>query len=174
MTTGAALYLRPDSVKCNFHTYPWPQDTKSQQMAVRMWQWMANSVGAPAARRVSTRSIWALIPAQVSDGQGLHTLLTSMFLHGGLLHLGGNMLFLWVFGNCVNAKLGNAKYLLLYITCGLFGGIIQGISSSIPGLGASGAINGVIGMYLVMFASNSINCFYLFFETGVRNIYHME
>jgi len=78
----------------------------------------------------------------------------SMFLHGGWLHIGGNMLFLWVFGNNVEDKIGRFPYLAFYLFCGLVASaaqILTGPNSVIPTLGASGAIAGVLGAYLVMF-----------------------
>ena len=78
----------------------------------------------------------------------------AMFLHGGWLHIGGNMLFLWVFGNNVEDKIGRIPYLLFYLFCGVaatFGQLLVDPSSVIPNLGASGAIAGVLGAYLVMF-----------------------
>ena len=82
------------------------------------------------------------------------TLFTSQFLHGGLLHLGGNMLFLWIFGNNVEDKLGHVKYLIFYLTCGVLAGLAQWYfsqNSLIPSLGASGAIAGVMGAYILRF-----------------------
>ena len=82
------------------------------------------------------------------------TLFTSQFLHGGLLHLGGNMLFLWIFGNNVEDKLGHVKYLIFYLTCGVLAGLAQWYfsqTSAIPSLGASGAIAGVMGAYILRF-----------------------
>src|SRR6266536_2799650 len=79
---------------------------------------------------------------------------TAMFLHGGWLHIGGNMLFLWVFGNNVEDKIGRIPYLLFYLFCGVVASAAQILvdpSSPIPNLGASGAIAGVLGAYLVMF-----------------------
>jgi len=87
------------------------------------------------------------------------TLITSQFLHGGLLHLGGNMLFLWIFGNNVEEKLGHVKYLLFYISCGILASLAQWYfsqSSSIPSLGASGAIAGVLGAYILRFPKAEI------------------
>jgi membrane associated rhomboid family serine protease len=78
----------------------------------------------------------------------------SMFLHGGLLHLAGNMLFLWVFGNNVEDRLGRFRYLLFYLVGGLAAAALQlavGPNSVLPTLGASGAIAAVLGAYLVMF-----------------------
>jgi membrane associated rhomboid family serine protease len=82
------------------------------------------------------------------------TLVTSQFLHGGFLHLAGNMLFLWIFGNNVEDKLGHVKYLIFYITCGVLASLSQwffSANSAIPSLGASGAIAGVLGAYVLRF-----------------------
>lgn len=87
------------------------------------------------------------------------TLISSQFLHGGLLHLGGNMLFLWIFGNNIEDKLGHFKYLLFYISCGVLAGLSQWYfsqSSNIPSLGASGAIAGVLGAYILRFPQAEI------------------
>lgn len=82
------------------------------------------------------------------------TLLSSQFLHGGFLHLGGNMLFLWVFGNNIEEKLGRISYLFFYLTCGALAGLAQwalSMQSDIPMVGASGAIAGVLGAYILRF-----------------------
>lgn len=82
------------------------------------------------------------------------TLLSSIFLHGGLLHLGGNMLFLWIFGDNIELKFGRAKYLLLYLMWGVGAGLVHIMgdpTSPLPAVGASGAISGVLGAYLVIF-----------------------
>ncbi len=87
------------------------------------------------------------------------TLITSQFLHGGLLHLAGNMLFLWIFGNNVEDKLGHVKYLFFYISCGVLASLAQWYfaqNSSIPSLGASGAIAGVLGAYILRFPQAEI------------------
>ncbi len=81
-------------------------------------------------------------------------LITSQFLHGGFLHLAGNMLFLWIFGNNVEEKLGRFKYLLFYLACGVLASLAQWFfaqDSAIPSLGASGAIAGVMGAYILRF-----------------------
>ena len=82
------------------------------------------------------------------------TLLTSVFMHGGLLHLGGNMLFLWIFGDNIEAKFGRVKYLGIYLLWGIGAGLIHimgDTTTGIPAVGASGAISGVLGAYLVIF-----------------------
>ncbi|RUL89129.1 rhomboid family intramembrane serine protease [Tautonia sociabilis] len=87
------------------------------------------------------------------------TLLTAMFLHGGLLHLAGNMLYLWIFGDNVEEALGHGRYLAVYLLCGLMASLAHiavAPSSLVPSLGASGAIAGVMGMYLVWFPHNRV------------------
>src|SRR5579863_3400584 len=81
-------------------------------------------------------------------------LITSMFLHQGWVHIGGNMLFLWIFGDNVEDYFGHAVYLLFYLTCGVgadLSHIIFNLHSPVPALGASGAISGVMGAYIVLF-----------------------
>jgi membrane associated rhomboid family serine protease len=82
------------------------------------------------------------------------TLFTSMFMHGGLLHLGGNMLFLWIFGNNVEDSMGPVKFVIFYLLAGLSADALQiafSASSEVPSIGASGAIAGVLGGYLLLF-----------------------
>ncbi|NJM64396.1 MAG: rhomboid family intramembrane serine protease [Acaryochloris sp. RU_4_1] len=108
--------------------------------------------------------LWALVPAELTanlQGQPTDlphpawiTLFTSQFLHGGLLHIAGNMLFLWVFGNNVEDQLGRLKYIVFYLSCGALAALSQwffNIHSDIPSLGASGAIAGVMGAYIIRF-----------------------
>ena len=82
------------------------------------------------------------------------TIFTSMFMHGGLFHIGGNMLYLWIFGNNVEDTLGHGRYLLFYLLSGVAAALAQtaiGPSSAVPMVGASGAISGVLGAYLLLF-----------------------
>ena len=97
---------------------------------------------------------WGVIPSDISNGRDLHTLLSSMFLHGGWLHIGGNMLFLWIFGDNVEDYVGHLRFLLFYLLCGLAASVAHlafNLNSTIPTLGASGAIAGVLGAYLLLF-----------------------
>ncbi len=106
------------------------------------------------------------IPSMVASGSQIHTLFTSMFLHGGWSHLIGNMLFLWIFGDNVEAVLGNFKFLLFYILGGLIASITHvwmNLDSTIPSIGASGAISAVLGAYLVMFPRSRIRLIFLIF-----------
>lgn len=101
------------------------------------------------------------------------TLLTSMFMHGGWLHLLGNMLYLWIFGDNIEDNFGHGKFLVFYLICGLaasFAQIAADPSSVIPSLGASGAIAGVLGAYLVMFPRNRVRnlVFFGFFFTTIE------
>jgi len=100
------------------------------------------------------------------------TLITSMFLHAGWLHIGGNMLFLYIFGDNVEDRMGHIPYLLFYLFCGVVAGITQVAvvpGSSIPSLGASGAIAGVLAAYLVLFPLARVRTiiFIVFFFTIV-------
>ena len=97
---------------------------------------------------------FAVIPAAIIQGRGLVSLITSMFLHGGWAHLLGNLWFLHIFGDNIEDALGHGRFLVFYLTCGLTGSILQILvspGSTIPMLGASGAIAGVMGGYLAMF-----------------------
>lgn len=90
------------------------------------------------------------------------SLLSSMFMHGGLMHLGGNMLFLWIFGDNIELKFGKAKFLLIYLAWGVGAGLAHIVidpTSSIPAVGASGAISGILGAYLAMFPRVRITTF---------------
>jgi membrane associated rhomboid family serine protease len=90
----------------------------------------------------------------VPDRLSFSTILTSMFIHGGFLHIAGNMWFLWVFGRGVEDLLGHGKYLFLYLACGIAAAlahILLNANSTIPTVGASGAIAGVMGAYLIKF-----------------------
>lgn len=102
---------------------------------------------------------FGVVPAQIMGGEGLWTLLTSMFLHGGWLHLIGNMLFLWVFGDNIEAVLGHIGYLVFYLAGGLAASavhIVFNLGSSVPSVGASGAIAAVLGAYVVMFPQSRV------------------
>lgn len=102
----------------------------------------------------------------VDRGIVLLTVITAMFLHGGWLHIIGNMLFLWVFGDNVEDRLGRLGYLLFYVAGGVIASLIQGAmdpGSAIPVVGASGAVAAVLGAYLFMFPKASVNVVIPFF-----------
>ena len=109
---------------------------------------------------------WAMVPAEITSGTELHTALTSMFLHGGYMHLIGNMLFLWIFGDNVEDAMGNIPYLIFYMVAG-FGAdaihIFSDANSMIPTVGASGAIAGVMGAYLLLYPKARVDVLLILF-----------
>ncbi len=129
-------------------------------IAVNVWVFFAE-LGADETDRFI--NAFALIPYDVTQNLALAppsppvpvlTIVTSMFLHGSWLHIGFNMLFLFVFGPAIEYVCGHVRFLVLYLLCGIAGGIAQiaiGPGSHVPALGASGAIAGVLGAYLVRF-----------------------
>jgi membrane associated rhomboid family serine protease len=118
---------------------------------------------------------YALIPYQLVNNplSTYPTLYTSMFLHAGIGHLGGNMLYLWIFGNNIEDVLGKFRFILFYFVCGTIaalGHIATNMSSQIPMVGASGAISGILGAYLILFPFARIKTFVFlgFFWTITR------
>lgn len=104
---------------------------------------------------------WAFVPRRFhSDPSGeFVTIFTSMFMHAGWMHLGGNMLYLWIFGDNVEDRFGHVKYLIFYLLCGIGATFAQYAfsgGSDIPNLGASGAIAGVLGAYILMFPQGRV------------------
>jgi membrane associated rhomboid family serine protease len=113
---------------------------------------------------------WGAVPASISAGHALETLVTSAFLHAGWLHLLGNMLFLYVFGDNVEDAFGHLRYLLFYLACAVLSGLAQvylAPGAQLPDVGASGAISGVLGAYLVMFGANRVRVLIFVFPTVV-------
>jgi membrane associated rhomboid family serine protease len=103
------------------------------------------------------------------------TLFTSMFMHGGFAHIAGNMLFLWIFGDNIEDRLGHAKYLIFYLLCGIIAslshvfvtGVLDPSSVQVPSLGASGAISGVLGGYLLLHPKRRVTVILFRFLTQV-------
>ncbi len=102
---------------------------------------------------------WGAKPYYILHGRQLETLITSMFLHGGIPHIFGNMLYLWIFGDNVEDILGHIKFVIFYFLSGIAGTFLNAFidpMSTVPGIGASGAISGVMGAYIVLFPSAKI------------------
>jgi membrane associated rhomboid family serine protease len=96
----------------------------------------------------------AELPAEIRTVPAVMTPITSMFLHGGFLHLAGNMLYLWVFGDNIEDRMGRGRFLLFYVICGIAAALAQALpamGSTIPMIGASGAVSGVLGAYLLLY-----------------------
>jgi membrane associated rhomboid family serine protease len=117
---------------------------------------------------------WAVIPAEYTRGVSIPpdppviflTLLSSMFMHGSWLHIGSNMLYLWVFGDNVESNMGHFKYLVFYLICGVLASathILFNAGSQVPSLGASGAIAGVLAAYLVLFPRAQVRTLLILF-----------
>lgn len=107
-------------------------------------------------------------PIEIMNGQDEFTLLTCMFLHGGWMHLIGNMLFLWVFADNIEASVGSLKFVIFYLLGGIaasFAHIYFNVGSGIPTVGASGAISAVLGAYLVMFPHSRVKVLVFFFSS---------
>jgi rhomboid family protein len=105
---------------------------------------------------------WAFVPSRflANPAGDFATIFTSMFMHAGWVHLLGNMLYLWIFGDNVEDRLGHALFFVFYILCGIgatFAQLAFSLGSNIPNLGASGAIAGVLGAYLVMFPRGRVS-----------------
>lgn len=131
---------------------------------------------------------FATIPAEILTGQDITTktglgitpqpvfmtLITSMFMHGGLAHLAGNMLYLWIFGDNIEDALGHVKYLFFYLLCGIlaslchvFSTVVFGQNVLVPSLGASGAISAILGAYLRLFPGKSVHLWLFLFIVSV-------
>ena len=111
---------------------------------------------------------WGVVPREYTSGTDLPpaipapiwtTTITSMFLHGGWMHLGGNMLYLWIFGDNLEKVMGHVRFLCFYLVCGIAAAVAHILfnpNSMIPTVGASGAISGVLGGYLILFPRNRV------------------
>ncbi len=146
--------------------------------AVFLWQ---QSLGAPDGRR-AVAALGAIPAVLLTDARlppdlqwipRYGPLFTSMFLHGGWLHLAGNMLYLWIYGDNVEDGMGHARYLVFYLVCGVAAIGAQALSdphSAYPVIGASGAISGVLGAYLLLFPRAKVLTLVLlpFFVTTLR------
>lgn len=109
---------------------------------------------------------WGMIPADIEHGTNLITLLTSMFVHGSLAHIGSNMLFLWIFADNIERRFSPALFLLFYLGSGVAASlahILTNAGSTIPTVGASGAVSGVLGAYFLLYPYNRVRVIVSFF-----------
>ena len=121
-------------------------------------------------------SNYALVPIKLLNRplEVYPTIYTSMFLHAGIWHLGGNMLYLWIFGNNIEDVLGKLRFVLFYFLCGTlaaFGHITTDLDSKIPMVGASGAISGILGAYLILFPFAKIRTLYFLGFSGPSPVF---
>jgi membrane associated rhomboid family serine protease len=148
-------------------------------IAINVLVWFLEISQPSEAALQSFVEAWGVVPREYAVGEDLPpgipypywtTLLTSMFLHGGWGHLGGNMLFLWIFGDNIEHRIGHLRFIVFYIVCGLAAGIAHILFNSgspIPTVGASGAISGVLGGYLLLFPRNRV---YVMTYGGVASV----
>jgi membrane associated rhomboid family serine protease len=119
---------------------------------------------------------FTMVPAEIIRGKSLHTLFTSLFLHADIFHIGGNMLYLYIFGDNIEDRLGHLRFLLFYFVCGIvadFAHILSVASSAglqVPTLGASGAISGVMGAYILLYPRARIQTLTLTFVITIVSI----
>ena len=109
---------------------------------------------------------WGAVPYDLVEGYNWSSILTSMFLHGGILHLMGNMLFLWIFADNIEATIGSGRFVLFYLSGGIGAFLFHfffNMESTLPTVGASGAISAVMGAYLIMFPTSRVKMFFFFF-----------
>ncbi len=126
------------------------------------WQMLILGGGGEEALQQAVTT-WGVVPARVANDPGPLTWLTfvtSMFMHGGFMHILGNMLYLWIFGNNIEDVLGRFWFIIFYLLCGFAASAAQVVmswGSSIPGIGASGAIAGVLAAYLLFFPTARVD-----------------
>ena len=123
---------------------------------------ITNGVDLTEPQPIEVEGQQVAVPQEPGPSPIWLTLFTSIFMHGGWLHLGGNMLFLWIFGDNVEHRIGHVLYLVFYLAVGVVASVAQILTNTdsiIPTLGASGAISGVLGAYLVMFPTNRVTVF---------------
>ncbi len=133
-------------------------------IAINVIVYLFMALAGPASQEAIV-SKYAMVPAHFADGVTLAdimTIFTSMFMHAGILHLGGNMLYLWIFGDNVEDRLGHFRYLVFYLVGGVAASLAHlatNWGSEVPTVGASGAIAAVLGAYLVLFPASRIKTF---------------
>jgi membrane associated rhomboid family serine protease len=136
---------------------------------IYLYEW---TLSGSEAQMMAFFDQWAIIPSQLTTNFAPEaiTLLSAMFLHGSWLHLGGNMLYLWIFGDNIEDRMGKARYIIFYLLGGLVASAAQIIidpNSVIPNVGASGAIAGVLGGYLILYPKARILTLVIRFMTQV-------
>ena len=133
-------------------------------IAINVIVYLFMALAGPASQEAIV-SKYAMVPAHFADGVTLAdimTIFTSMFMHAGILHLGGNMLYLWIFGDNVEDRLGHFRYLVFYMVGGVAASLAHlatNWGSEVPTVGASGAIAAVLGAYLILFPTSRIETF---------------
>jgi membrane associated rhomboid family serine protease len=134
-------------------------------IAINILVFLATFLGATEPDLNRLYGTWGVIPARLQAGEGYETLVTHMFLHGGWMHLAGNMLFLWIYGDNLEEQMGPVAFLGFYLAGGFAAALCQmlpDLRSFIPMVGASGAIAAVMGGYLLMFPRAKVDVLFIF------------
>ncbi len=136
-------------------------------IAVNVLVWLYDiGVVQPSGMLNRFYSDYAMVPYFISQGEGYQGLFTHMFLHGGVIHLAGNMLILWIYGDNMEDEMGHAGFALFYLLSGLGAALAQYAfepASAVPMIGASGAVAGVMGGYLLLFPKARVDTLVIFF-----------
>jgi membrane associated rhomboid family serine protease len=148
--------------------------------------WQVQKAGLDFAALEASVIDWGTYPCEITgqvrgectvEGPGWSALLTSMFMHGGWGHILGNMLFLWVFGNNIEDSMGHIRFLVFYLVCGLaasFTHIFFSPASNVPMVGASGAISGIMGAYILLYPGARVRTFFPpFFFFRIRAVFFL-
>ena len=128
-------------------------------------------VSLPQAQLQAFIFQYGSIPQEIISGDDYFTIITSMFLHGGWMHLIGNMLFLWIFADNIEAIIGNFRFLIFYFAGGVAASVVHilfNLQSEIPAVGASGAISAVLGAYLIMFPRSKVKILVVYFFSSFK------
>ncbi len=138
-----------------------------QQQQIEIWETQVaaepNDVSGQESSDVDVPVVENPVLPWVLNGWGIQGMIGHMWLHGGIFHLLGNLLFLWVAGNAICSKVGNFWYLLIYLICGFSSAATHNIFQGGPVIGASGAIAGIMGMFLVLYPENDVKCVWMWF-----------
>lgn len=154
-----------------FLLLPWRVDVPEDRLPIGNWLILIGIFAAFSWQvylAANDMNWFEQLDAYVLDGWALSGVMGHMWLHGGLLHLIGNMIFLWIFGNAICAKVGTPVYLGLYLMLGICAAAAHVLFTGGPAIGASGAINGVVGMFLVLYPQNDITCWYFYWVIFLR------
>ncbi len=146
-------------IAVNFAVFFWELSASNLNAVAYQWGAVPCLIAGAIQRGPAVCDINGQLAQFPTGPQALIELLTSMFIHGGWLHILGNMLFLWVFGDNVEDAMGHVRYLIFYLVCGVGAGLGQvyaGPHSATPAIGASGAIAGVLAAYLVLYPRASV------------------
>lgn len=142
---------------------PYEVDVPSDRRPFANWLLIGSIIVTFCLQFTTPPETWKIY---ILEGFSFRGIFGHMWLHGGLLHIIGNLIFLWIFGNAVCSKIGNIAYFPIYVVLGFFAAVAFLVLNEGAAIGASGAINGIVGMYLVFFPLNDISCLWILYGVG--------